>query len=67
MNNFNELNEQELLAVDGGELTALLIVVVVAAAVVGIVVNEVVERTTGKDISGHIGSAFKAVGDALSD
>lgn len=58
---FNEI--ENLDDINGGVAP----LVYVGAVVVGIVADEVVERTTGKDICGHIGSALSAAGKFLNN
>ncbi|CAM3713090.1 hypothetical protein [Marinicrinis lubricantis] len=61
MTQFLELNEAEMVDTNGGGIWA-----VAGAFVVGIIVDEVVERTTGSDIATHVGNGLKAAGEWIS-
>ncbi|MFC5988932.1 hypothetical protein ACFPXP_21215 [Marinicrinis lubricantis] len=61
-NGFSELNELEMLDTNGGGIWA-----VAGAFVVGIIANEVVERTTGSDIPTHIGDGLSYIGGKLNE
>lgn len=50
------LNEQE--EINGGGA-----VIVIGAIIVGVIIDEAVERITGKDVFEHVGNGLKAIGD----
>ncbi len=58
---FVELNENESMDINGG---AIWIPVLIGFGV-GLVANEVVERTTGKSIVTHVGEGMKVIGNGL--
>ncbi len=60
---FTVLNHDEQLKVSGG-LGILGVVGLIAA---GVIVNEVVERTTGSDIPSHIGNGLQSAGNYLQE
>ncbi len=62
---FYELREDEIEEIDGGVGMIGLVVIGAVAVAGGIVANEIVERSTGKDIATHVGNALSSVGEKI--